>query len=456
MENVHSLKNCAWVTENAVNLKEYFDKYKELLDVGFGRPYHEKVRRDEAIQEFFPPRCKEDIKESGDSSPFSKEGELDDIDCRPESSTCDLQKMEADCSIDLLTVDDELITDDDHITGEAVRHSGSLTNWYAGSFEDGIIPTSGRETLQTLQEQAHELHLRDSVRDYARLRYRLLKYFSTIRMITDENNHPQPTRQDKEYTIESMRDIVLNVRIQRPYHKKTHMKKASNRFPSHSQELLLLGSQKLTELRDALICINDLGVNQDLSIDPQIYHLSHLPNNSVMFPSGFFYINGVIYNDTRHPDAKLYSDNVIKWSKRHPEVGELKAKVMHETRFIDLELRLGFPYVYMHQGNCEHLIVFTDVRLHHQNDSQDPARYPMLRGQASKLAVKCYICSLNLANWIVMNESRIPVPNAHVCDRCLKQFCYTARGTKVLPNIRVYPFIDEFLSQQKKEFKNIN
>ena len=41
----------------------------------------------------------------------------------------------------------------------------------------------------------------------------------------------------------------------------------------------------------------------------------------VLYPSGFFYINGVFYNDTRHPDAKLYSDNILKWKEKHSEVG---------------------------------------------------------------------------------------------------------------------------------------
>ncbi|KAK7078715.1 small nuclear RNA activating complex, polypeptide 3 [Halocaridina rubra] len=456
MENIYNLKQCPWITEEPINLRKYFEEYHELLDIASGKPHHEKAYPDESLLQFFPTSSDENLDETFDLENSTTCGaKLDDTEVSFAGSTVDLQKMEQDCSVDLLTVEDELATEGEYILIEPIRHSGSLTNWYAGNFEDGIIPPRGLETLQTLQEQAMELHKRENVRDYARHRQRLLKYFSTIRMITDENNHPEPTRQ-KHIALSSFRDIVLNVRIQRPYHKKTYLKKSSNRFPSHSQELLLLGSQNLSDLRDALICINDLGVNQDFSADPQIHHLSHVPNNSIQFPSGFFYINGVFYNDVRDLDAKLYSDNIIKWAKRHVEIGEVKAAKMHETKFIDLELRLGYPYVYMHQGNCEHIIVFTDVRLHHPTDPQDSAKYPMFRGQATKLAVKCHICSLFLANWIVMNDSRIPVPNAHVCDRCLKQFCYNNKGMKIEQNLKVYPFTDEFFSQQKKEFKYSN
>ncbi len=43
-------------------------------------------------------------------------------------------------------------------------------------------------------------------------------------------------------------------------------------------------------------------------------------------------------------------------------VGELHVASMVSTRFQDLRIRLGAQYVYCHQGNCEHIIVFMDMR----------------------------------------------------------------------------------------------
>jgi len=54
------------------------------------------------------------------------------------------------------------------------------------------------------------------------------------------------------------------------------------------QEWLVLGSQKLTELRDLLYCLND--------------HAFDGPNT----PSGFFFIENVFYSDMRDPNAKDY------------------------------------------------------------------------------------------------------------------------------------------------------
>lgn len=36
---------------------------------------------------------------------------------------------------------------------------------------------------------------------------------------------------------------------------------------------------------------------------------------------------------------------------------------MEDTRFVDLTVKVGFPYLYCHQGDCEHLVIITDIRL---------------------------------------------------------------------------------------------
>ncbi|KAK4295363.1 hypothetical protein Pmani_032070 [Petrolisthes manimaculis] len=416
MEAIHNLKSCPWITYEPIKIKEYFTKYQKSLDNLYGRSSQEKMWKKEGIKDFFPQW-------QVDENPF------------------DIKKVSAACSVDLLCDADELEIND--IPGDSNKGVKSISNWYAGTFQDGVIPSRGSETLATLRAQDHELQLRNNVRDYAKLRYNTLKYSSTVRIPTS-----QPTS-SSDFLCQKQRDIVLNVRVQRPYHKKMHLKRSCNRFPKHSQELLVLGSQKLSVLRDHINCINDMAVNKDLSHSPEFVQLSYLTNNSMEFPSGFFYINGVIYDDMRHTDSKRYSENIIKWAKKNSEIGKIESAVMEETKFEDLELRLGYPYVYMHQGNCEHLLVFTDIRLHHQHDVQDVSQYPVLRGHALKIAQKCNICTICLANWIVKDDPRIMMPYMHVCDSCLKLFFYNQHGEKI-NNFKVYSFIDEFMFKQKK------
>lgn len=41
---------------------------------------------------------------------------------------------------------------------------------------------------------------------------------------------------------------------------------------------------------------------------------------------------------------------------------DLPVKSMEHTLLADLSICLGQPYLYVHQGNCEHIIQFTDIR----------------------------------------------------------------------------------------------
>jgi snRNA-activating protein complex subunit 3 len=57
------------------------------------------------------------------------------------------------------------------------------------------------------------------------------------------------------------------------------------------------------------------------------------------------------------------SRQVIEWANDQSRgVGPFSSQRMELTHFIDLKARLGQPYCYMHQGDCEHIIIFTDLR----------------------------------------------------------------------------------------------
>ena len=63
----------------------------------------------------------------------------------------------------------------------------------------------------------------------------------------------------------------------------------------------------------------------------------------------------------RDPNNIDYSRVIRKWAEEH-ELGPFSTALMEDTAFLDLVLRFGYPYVYQHQGNCEHLVVFSDAR----------------------------------------------------------------------------------------------
>lgn len=92
--------------------------------------------------------------------------------------------------------------------------------------------------------------------------------------------------------------IVVVVRLYKPY-------KALNRNPNlplaqlkYSQEILMMGSNKLSELRDFIRCHADHFITQDVSDNPQEAQTNQKKTKTI-YRSGFFYIEGCFYNDHR-------------------------------------------------------------------------------------------------------------------------------------------------------------
>ncbi|XP_021235270.1 snRNA-activating protein complex subunit 3 [Numida meleagris] len=57
--------------------------------------------------------------------------------------------------------------------------------------------------------------------------------------------------------------------------------------------------------------------------------------------------------------------------------GNLQSVKMEDYTFNDLSLKIGFLCLFCHQGNCEHIVVITDVRLIHR-DCLDRNLHPLL------------------------------------------------------------------------------
>lgn len=69
----------------------------------------------------------------------------------------------------------------------------------------------------------------------------------------------------------------------------------------------------------------------------------------------------------------------------------VEATKMDGIKIIDLKLRLGQPYVFQHSGNCEHLLIFHDLRLLHESDPQNLEKYPLTVYEKGN-EKKCDVC----------------------------------------------------------------
>ncbi|KAM4595026.1 snRNA-activating protein complex subunit 3 [Fundulus diaphanus] len=201
--------------------------------------------------------------------------------------------------------------------------------------------------------------------------------------------------------------------------------------------LLLTGSHTLADLRDAICCVSDLQVCGEFSSTPDI-----VPDfiSKDLFKSAFFFFEGVFYNDMRYPECQDISSTTMEWAKSHNYPSFSQAK-MEDTRFVDLTVKLGFPYLYCHQGDCEHPVIITDVRLVHKSDCLDKRLYPLLIHKNRSLSQKCAVCHVFIGRWYTTQDKFAPSDPCLFCDKCFRMLHYDKDGKK-LGEFLAYPYVD--------------
>ncbi|CAG9462413.1 unnamed protein product [Pedinophyceae sp. YPF-701] len=137
--------------------------------------------------------------------------------------------------------------------------------------------------------------------------------------------------------------------------------------PTRAQEFTLLGSQPLTDLRDAIEC-------------PADDTLRHLDRSA---PGAYIFLGGVFYDDTRDAAAsdlsKPITDAFARLDARAESRPPVRKCAMQAATVGDICAPCGRAGagVYCHQGCCEHLLEVVDVRLRHPDDPVVAAAYPL-------------------------------------------------------------------------------
>ncbi|XP_065059567.1 snRNA-activating protein complex subunit 3-like isoform X2 [Rhopilema esculentum] len=199
------------------------------------------------------------------------------------------------------------------------------------------------------------------------------------------------------------------------------------------QSYLLIAGQNLTVLKDSIQCISDHALYTESSHNPDGASTSQAKNKS-----GFFFIEGIFYNDMRDPYNRDYSTEIIEWAKTSfkfspTNLGSFKSRRMEDTKFEELKIRLGYPYYYCHQGNCEHLMIFDDMRFLHADDPQSMSMYPYRTFKKLPKRKKCAICELFTARWITTNDALAFEDPSFFCPKCFDLLHYDENKKKVHP-----------------------
>ncbi|XP_055308965.1 snRNA-activating protein complex subunit 3 [Sitodiplosis mosellana] len=231
---------------------------------------------------------------------------------------------------------------------------------------------------------------------------------------------------DESCDLVPLEEILITVRVYEPFVYKRG--EGTARKPRLSQEFVVLGRQELTELRDKIYCHCQFGPFKDISNDfESIKNQETEPpeetNTNREDDFGFFFIADTFYNDDRTTKTD-YTKEIREWMSRRDDIGPAQVKSMQNVKFEDLNVRVGYPQLYRHYVNCEHIISFTDIRLLAPDDSLKSTDYPLLRCVSSSKMTLCQVCGIIEATFTVKKSNAHIQDPVFLCRNCLISFHY--------------------------------
>ncbi|XP_064410942.1 snRNA-activating protein complex subunit 3 [Latimeria chalumnae] len=357
-----------------------------------------------------------------------------------------------------------------------VFHVGSFANKWRETLEEGDLSLEEDEKLATVEEEDAKVAKEMGISEETAAELRLVCSVDTLRCAGDDNPNVIPDDTDlvtlgirKKQLERRERNIIVDRTCRQEtflYEHELHAvgKKPENlddrieegeviltlnvfypviyqkhKYQKPYQTILVLGSQKLTELRDSLSCVSDLQIGGEFSNTPNLAP-EHVSKD--LYKSAFFYMEGVFFNDMRYLECRDLSWTIRDWAESLDRGYEKFQTVkMEDYMFNDLRIKVGFPYLYCHQGDCEHLIIITDIRLVHQDDCLDKTMYPLVVRKHWLWSRKCAVCKLYTARWVTNNDSFAPEDPCFFCDTCFRMLHYDKDDNK-LGEFLAFPYVD--------------
>lgn len=300
--------------------------------------------------------------------------------------------------------------------------------WSKGKIPDNV-------ELNTIKERSLFYDLVSKDKKYRRELFHSQRYMV-------QQSLSSKSKESKTTVSNTLNEAILTVEVYRPLHsmkKSTDTKNYTQIVPDQVYEVI--SSLPLSALRDQIRCVADNRHNREVSNDPD--SVTHGLDAGHVYKSGYFYIDETFYNDLRFPECIDLSDVIINWTSQSERgIGPFKKSVITQT-FADLTIQLGYPYLYVHQGNCEHMVVFSDLRLFkNSRDSTELSNYPKFIHSNRRPHINCIFCKVNVAKWYVKENVDMPEDPSFLCERCFRMFCYDSTGQKTC-DFKAYPFLDK-------------
>ena len=149
-----------------------------------------------------------------------------------------------------------------------------------------------------------------------------------------------------------------------------------------------------------------------------------IPCTTTSASSALLFVNNTLY-EYSHPSCSDYSTPIANFIAIH-NGPSLPSPTIHRFTTTDdapkvreLRPKLGQPYVYIHDKDCEHRVIFTDVRSARSN-SAEPGQVRLVSRWAPRVQA-CDLCHMRVANVAVFNDELAPCSPIHYCNQCYER-----------------------------------
>ncbi|CAO4369551.1 unnamed protein product [Caenorhabditis nigoni] len=230
------------------------------------------------------------------------------------------------------------------------------------------------------------------------------------------------------------KDLIISVSIYLGYTRELQYHEIRlGRLLKVTDRLELTGHHTLLDLKNAFSCPADFAFHEDFS-EKEPTEQDFAINK---WPSSMFFIHDTFYVD---PELEDPSITVRNWAQSRSYIGPMNVESMVDKKLGELVCRLGQPYVYIHQGVCEHLVVFNDLFL--RDESHENVVFPRRLVERNFRRIACDICKAASATWMLLeHENLLPSSPGYLCSSCYKEFCFDVHGKKV-SEFKAVPYCD--------------
>ncbi|KAJ3328466.1 small nuclear RNA activating complex, polypeptide 3 [Blyttiomyces sp. JEL0837] len=192
-------------------------------------------------------------------------------------------------------------------------------------------------------------------------------------------------------------------------------------FRKRMADLVVLGTQTLTSIRDVFNCPCDFIVAENGTNTAGM--MKNTPERKIT--PAFFLIEGVCYGDYRRHSVGDYEDAFTYWlrkKKLNPKDVHISHRSMEEMPFLDMTFKVDYPYMMVHQGSCEHMMFFHQVRLIDNDDVRLRSMYPITLRKVPLYLNTCYLCERKIAMVITLDDIHAAHNPCLWCNDCFNGF----------------------------------